>query len=59
MWEAIGNGVAKGAGAAGWIIGLLCILGIFLGICTLFCLALSAVFGGEDEDEESDDTDDE
>lgn len=59
MWEAIGSGFLRGANNAGWIMGLLCVLGMFLGVLVLFCLMLSVVFGDDGEEEDEDEREEE
>ena len=59
MWEAIGSGFLRGAGNAGWIMGLLCVLGVFLGVCVLFCMMLSVVFGDDGEEDDEDEREEE
>lgn len=44
--------VARGAGVAGWIIGLVAVLGGFLIVVGVIGLALSYVMGGSDDAEE-------
>ena len=52
MWSAIVDGLIKGMGVAGIIIGLLAVLGVFLLVCGGFCAMMLYVFGGDDEEEE-------
>ena len=52
MIESIANGLLKGMGVAGWIIGFMAVLGIFLMVCGFFCYAMLTVFGGEDGDQD-------
>lgn len=61
MIDAIANGLLKGMGVAGWIIGLMAVLGVFLIVVGVFCYAMMIVFGGEEEEapgEEAADDDD-
>lgn len=51
MWNAISEGVLKGMGVAGLIIGCLAVLGIFLLIVGIFCLAMYYVYGQEEEED--------
>ena len=54
-WGIIADNLLKGMGAAGWIIGFVALMGIFLCAVGLVGLALSYAFGGtegEEEDEE-------
>ena len=48
-----GEMVARGAGVAGWIIGLVAVLGGFLIVVGVIGLALSYVMGGRDDTEEN------
>lgn len=48
-----GEMVARGAGVAGWIIGLVAVLGGFMIVVGVIGLALSYVMGGSDDAEES------
>lgn len=50
MIDAITNGLLKGMGVAGWIIGFMGLLGIFLIVVGVFCYAMMIVFGGEEEE---------
>lgn len=52
----IGEYMLKGASVAAWLIGFVAALGIFIGIVTLFCMAMMEIFGkdGHDEDTERD-----
>lgn len=47
-----GEMVARGAGVAGWIIGLVAVLGGFLIVVGVIGLALSYAMGGSDDAEE-------
>lgn len=51
MIDAITNGLLKGMGVAGWIIGFMGLLGIFLIVVGVFCYAMMIVFGGDDAGE--------
>jgi hypothetical protein len=51
IWEAM----LKGMASAGWLIGFVVILGLFLVIVGLLGLAFMAIFGGEEEDKEDPD----
>ena len=59
--DVILEGLLKGMGAAGWVIGFLALLGAFLIVVGIFGLALSYAMQGPEkkkEDREHDDTDD-
>lgn len=55
MIDAIVDGLLKGMGVAGWIIGLMAVMGIFLLVVGLFCYVMLLVFGGEDEEDGEED----
>lgn len=45
MMETIGERMLEGAGVAAWIIGFIALLGLFAGLVTLFCMAMSYIMG--------------
>ena len=54
MWESIANGLLRGMGVAGWCIGFMAVLGVFLIVVGVLILALSYAFGAEEAGKEED-----
>lgn len=47
----IGEYMLRGASVAAWVIGFVAVLGLFIGIVTLFCLAMGEIFGKDERNE--------
>lgn len=48
----IGEYMLRGASVAAWVIGFVAALGLFIGIVTLFCLAMGEIFGKNERNED-------
>lgn len=49
----IGDYMLRGASMAAWVIGFVAVLGLFIGIVTLFCLAMGEIFGKDERNEDT------
>lgn len=55
MWEIIADNLMRGMGAAGWCIGFLALMGLFLILVGVLVLAAIYATGGVGAEEEEDD----
>lgn len=53
MIRMIGEYMLRGASVAAWVIGFVAVLGLFIGIVILFCLAMGEIFGKDERNEDA------